>query len=81
VNNAVNVATILLGLCAVLGMLGGVAVWLYRRGGHERAYTDALDRNTKANDNVAAKLEEFKAAVLVMFHELDKRVTRLEDRP
>lgn len=67
---------------AVLGTLAlvaGIAAWLYRRGGQEKAYTQALERNTKANNDVAAKLDEFKGVVLDMFHNLDKRVTRTED--
>jgi hypothetical protein len=80
VSRFADIATILLGFCAFLGFLGAIAAWLYKRGGHERAYTDALERNTEANREVATKLDEFKSVVLEMFHELDKRVTRLEDK-
>jgi membrane protein required for beta-lactamase induction len=79
-NNAVNIAQIVMALIGVVGAIAVVIAWFYHRGGQERAFTDALDRNTQANNDVAAKLEDFKTVVLDMFHQLDKRVTRLEDR-
>lgn len=69
-------------VCVVVvgGAVFGLIAWFYKRGGQERAYTDALERNTKANTEVAVKLDDFKTVVLEMFHELDKRITRVEDK-
>ncbi|WP_187366370.1 hypothetical protein [Trebonia kvetii] len=58
-----------------------MVAWFYKKGGHERAQVEALNRNTEATIDVATKLDDFKTVVLEMFHVLDKRVTRLEDRP
>jgi hypothetical protein len=80
VNKWTDIATIALGFVAFIGFIGAMFTWFYKRGGHERAFADALDRNTKANNDVAAKLEEFKSVVLDMFHDLDKRVAMLEGR-
>lgn len=79
-HSAVDISQIILALGAVIGGIVTLVAWFYRRGGHERAYTDALDRNTNANNEVAVELRDFKAVVLEMFHALDKRVTRTEDR-
>lgn len=79
-NNAGEIATITLAVIATLTFIAGVIAWFYKRGGHERAFTDALNRNTEANNQVAQKLEDFRTTVLDMFHDLDKRVTRLEDK-
>ena len=79
--SAVDIAQIVLAVFAVIGAAAAVAAWFYKRGGQERALSDALDRNTRANNEVATKLEEFRSVVIEMFHGLDKRVTRLEDRP
>jgi hypothetical protein len=73
-----NVAQVVMGVAVVLGLIVGIIAWFYRRGGQERAFTEALDRNTKANNEVAKKLEDFKTVVIDMFHNLDKRVTLLE---
>lgn len=78
--HATDIATITVAVVAALAAVGGSIAWFYRRGGQERAYTDALERNTKANNDVAVKLDEFKGVVLDMFHSLDKRVSRVEDR-
>ncbi len=79
-NPATDIATVTLAVLGILGLITGIIAWFYRRGGQERAFTDALDRNTQANNEVAIKLEDFKGVVLEMFHALDKRVSRLEDK-
>jgi hypothetical protein len=76
----VNIAQIIIAVIGIVGALVAVITWFYRRGARERAYTEALDRNTTANNQVATKLEDFRTVVLEMFHALDKRVTRVEDR-
>lgn len=80
-HTAVDISSIILALTALIGGIVAVVAWFYKKGGHERAQVEALNRNTEATIDVATKLDDFKTVVLEMFHVLDKRVTRLEDRP
>lgn len=79
-NHVTDIASITVAVIVLLGAIAGLIAWFYRRGGQERSYTEALERNTKANYDVAQALADFKSTVLDMFHDLDKRVTRLEDK-
>lgn len=73
-----DIASVAVAVVVVGGAVFGLIAWFYKRGGQEQAFTDALERNTKANNDVAAKLDDFKSVVLGMFHELDKRITLVE---
>lgn len=75
-----DIASVTVSVVVIGGAVFGLFAWFYKRGGQEQAYTDALDRNTKANTEVATKLDDFKMVVLEMFHELDKRVTVMESK-
>lgn len=78
--NVTDVASVAVAVVVVCGALFGLLAWFYKRGGQEQAYTDALNRNTKSNDDLSTKMDDFKMVVVDMFHQMDKRVTRLEDR-
>lgn len=75
-----DISGVAVAVVVIWGAMFALIAWFYRRGGQEQAYTSALDRNTKAAGELAVKLDDFKVVVLEMFHTLDKRITRLEDK-
>lgn len=75
-----DIASVAVAVVVVGGAVFGLVAWFYKRGGQEQAYTDALNRNTQANNDLSVKMDDFKTVVIKMFHEMDKRVTRLEDK-
>lgn len=79
-NHLTDIASITVAVVIVLGAIGGLVAWFYKRGGQEQRFTDALERNTIASNDLTKGLGELKTVVIDMFHELDKRVTRLEDK-
>jgi flagellar basal body-associated protein FliL len=80
VNRLPDIASVCVAVVVVLGAIAGLVAWFYKRGGQEQAFADALDRNTQSADKLTAGLSDLKTVVIDMFHDLDKRVTRLEDR-
>lgn len=78
--NVTDIASISVAVVIVFGAIVGLIAWFYKRGGQERAFTDALEANTQATASLTAEMADFKTVVAGMFHDLDKRVTRLEDK-
>lgn len=76
--NAGTVATVVLALLGFLSLLAAVGTFIYRRGGSEEHWTQALKDNTTSNRELTVELRDFKAQTLDQIHGLDKRVTVLE---
>jgi hypothetical protein len=53
-----TVATVALGLVAFLGLLAGMASWLYKRGAAEKGLTTAMDQNTAAVEKLSGHMEK-----------------------
>jgi hypothetical protein len=51
-----TVATVVIATLTFLGIIGGVANWLYRRGGNERDLSESITRNTAATTELAAQV-------------------------
>lgn len=70
-------ATVALAVVAVLSLGGAFLVWVARRGGQEKGFEIALDRNTTATEKLTDKLD----GVVQTLHDHDIRITRLEVTP
>jgi hypothetical protein len=54
--NWADVATVALGLVAVLGGVGAIAAWFYKRGGAETKLIDSVDANTAATEKLTGHM-------------------------
>lgn len=71
------IATIILAALGVLSIGGTFIAWVARRGGREKGFSIALDRNTFATEKLTSKLD----GVVQTLHDHDIRITRLEVAP
>lgn len=72
-----SIATIILAAIGVLSVGGAFLAWVARRGGREKGFSVALDRNTFATEKLTDKLD----GVVQTLHDHDIRLTRLEVAP
>lgn len=56
--SAADVATVVLAVVAVIGLVFGALAWIYNRGAGERELTDAVKANTTATDKLTAHVEK-----------------------
>lgn len=68
------IATVVLAVVGILGLLGGALAFIYARGDKEGRFESALDRNTTATDKLTEKLD----GVVTTLHAHDIRLTKLE---
>jgi uncharacterized protein HemX len=57
--DAATLASILIAVVAVVGLLGGGIAWFYKRGGQERESTIALRDNTAATTALTLRFDAF----------------------
>ena len=55
--SAEALATVILAAVAILGGIGAIIAWFYKRGSSEAKLTVAVDANTKSTDNLARHME------------------------
>lgn len=75
-----DISQVLLAILAALGGIVAIIAWFYKRGGQERAFTDALDENTKSNRELSGELRDFKGETLKTLRDLDWRVKIVEGK-
>lgn len=76
--NATTIATVVLAVCAVMGIVAAVTAWFFKRGADEREYVVALRESASATRDLIAEFREFKDHAVGEMHLLDIRITKLE---
>ena len=72
------VATVVLAIVGILGLLGGLLAFIYARGDKEGRFESALDRNTEATNKLTDAFGQFKDATTRTLHDHDIRLTGIE---
>lgn len=73
-----ELATVILAVLALAGIVVAAASWFYRRGGQERELAVAIRENTTATSTLSQDLRSFRDSTISTLHQHDIRLTRLE---
>lgn len=73
-----DIATVILAVLALAGIVAAAASWFYRRGGQERELAVAIRENTTATSTLSQDLRSFRDYTVETLHHHDIRLTRLE---
>jgi hypothetical protein len=83
-NSAYAIAEVAGTILVALGIVAAILRWFYKRGGTERAFKIALDRNTESTVQLTGavdKVTDLLNGHSVQLATLDVRVTKLEAAP
>ena len=76
--DAGTISTVVLAVVGLLGVVGAIFGWVYRRAGSEHVTAVAIADNTAATRELTGELRDFKDHTVAALHDHDKRLTILE---
>jgi hypothetical protein len=79
--NAGTIATVVLAVVAILGLVAAGIGWLFRRGADEKELSIAIRDNTSATRELSGDFRSFKDWTVGQLHDHDIRLTKIEAPP